>query len=67
LNIVLPRIEHGEAIAIVARKAELWGLPTLPGVARYSGQEARAAHLTPDSPGGRLILERLAKVKRRKS
>jgi hypothetical protein len=67
LNVVLPRIEHGEAIAIVARKAELWGLPTLPGVVRYSGQEARAAHLTPDSPGGRLILERLAKAKRRKS
>ncbi len=62
--VVVPRVKRGEAVAIVARKAELWGLPKHPGVVHYSGQQARAAHLTPDSDGGRLILRRLAEAKR---
>jgi len=58
-NIVIPRVERGEAIVIIARHAKAWSLPEHPRVVRYSGQEARAAHLSPESPGGRAILEHL--------
>ncbi len=64
-RVVVPRVRRGKAIAIVARKANLWGLPDLPGIVRYTAGEARGAHLTPNSRGGRLILERLAEVTRR--
>ncbi len=56
---ILPRIKRGEAIAIILRKARFWGLPKHPGVIRYTPQQARAAHLTPESPGGRAILKHL--------
>ena len=58
-NVVLPRVRRGKAIAIVSRVARAWRLPAEPGVIIYTGQQARAAHLTPDSPGGRAILEHL--------
>jgi hypothetical protein len=58
-EVIFPRVERGEAIVIVARQTALWGLADHPGVIRYTGAQARAAHLTPDSPGGRAILERL--------
>jgi hypothetical protein len=56
---VLPRVSSGKAIAIVTRQAEVWNLPKHNGVIRYTGQEARAAHLTPGSRGGTAILDRL--------
>ena len=54
---VLPRVRSGAAIVIVTRQAEAWSLAPGPGVVIYTGQQARAAHLTPDSPGGHAILE----------
>ena len=56
---VIPRVKDGKAIAIVTRKANIWDLPEHSGVVRYSSQEARAAHLSPNSPGGKAILNRL--------
>jgi hypothetical protein len=56
---VIPRVRHGEAIAIVTRQASTWNLPDHSRVIKYNGQQARAAHLTPDSPGGSAILKLL--------
>jgi len=56
---VLPRVRSGDAIAIVTRKVAVWGLPEQAGVVTYTAAQARAAHLTPDSPGGSAILEHL--------
>jgi hypothetical protein len=61
---VVPRVRRSEAIAIVLRKVHLWGLPQIPGVIQYEGKHAQGAHLDPDSPGGRAILEQLGCVKR---
>ena len=58
-EVVVPRVERGEAVAIVTRQAVAWNLPDHPGVIRYSGQEARAAHLSPRSPGGKAILDQM--------
>jgi hypothetical protein len=56
---VLPRVQRGEAIVIVTRQVRAWNLREQPGVVTYSATKARAAHLTPDSPGGRAILQHL--------
>jgi len=58
---VLPRVRRGEAIVIATRKVALWDLPAGPGVILYARGHARAAHLTPESPGGRAILEHLTR------
>jgi hypothetical protein len=60
---VLPRVERGEAIAIVTRQARLWELPERPGVVQYDARQAQAAHLTPKSPGGRAILDQLVRAR----
>jgi hypothetical protein len=56
---VLPRVERGEAIAIVLRKVALWELPKIPGVILSEGKHAQGAHLDPGSAGGRAILAKL--------
>jgi hypothetical protein len=56
---VVPRVERGDAIVIVTRKVASWNLPENAGVVVYSAAQARAAHLTPNSPGGRAILNHL--------
>jgi len=58
-DFVLPRVQSGEAIVIVTRKVAAWNLPERPGVVAYSAAQARAAHLTPESPGGLAILRHL--------
>jgi len=58
-NFVLPRVERGEAIAIVLRKVALWELPKIPDVILYEGKHAQGAHLDPGSAGGRAILAKL--------
>ena len=58
-DFVLPRVERGQAIVIVTRKVAVWDLPKHPGVVAYSPSQARAAHLTPESPGGTAILKHL--------
>lgn len=55
-EVVIPRVERRDAIAIVTRQVDAWNLPDCTGVVRYSAQEARAAHLSPDSPGGQAIV-----------
>jgi len=64
MDFVLPRVKRREAIAVVLRKAALWGVPEISGVTQYKGGQARAAHLTPDSPGGRAILEQFLRAER---
>ncbi|MCX5645755.1 MAG: hypothetical protein NTZ17_13920 [Phycisphaerae bacterium] len=57
---ILPRVQRGEAIVIVTRKVAAGGLVEQPGVVTYSSPaQARSAHLTPKSPGGRAILKHL--------
>ena len=56
-NVVVPRVKRGKAIVIILRKEKLWNVPELKGVVKYSAAEARAAHLTPNSPGGKAILK----------
>lgn len=56
-NVVLPRVQQGKAIVIVTRKVRIWDLPEHPRVIKYGRNEARAAHLSLKSPGGRAILE----------
>lgn len=56
---VLPRVRKGEACAVVTRQIQAWGLKEEERIVCYSGGEARAAHLTPKSRGGGLLLEHL--------
>lgn len=58
-DVVMPRVQQRQAIVIVTRKFQEWDLPHVEGVVVYSAAEARAAHLTPDSPGGHAILGHL--------
>lgn len=58
---VVPRVRSGQAIVIAARQVEVWDLPNHPRIIRYSPQEARAAHLSPGSRGGKAILRHLAR------
>ena len=58
-DVVIPRVRGGDAILIVTRKAREWGIPAQDGVVVYGPAEARAAHLTPESPGGQAILRHL--------
>ena len=58
-DILIPRVCRMEAIVIVTRQARAWDLPPGGGVVVYTAGEARAAHLTPDSPGGRAIIAHL--------
>jgi hypothetical protein len=59
-DVVIPRVLSGDAVAIVTRQAKAWDLPAHSGIIRYSGQQARGAHLSPNSPGGQAILQHLA-------
>jgi len=60
-DVVVPRVRRGEAIVIVTRQVKAWNLPKHSRIVCYSGQQARAAHLSPHSPGGRAILQHLAR------
>ena len=56
---VVPKARSGEAVVVVARQAQVWDLPEHDRIVRYRGAESRAAHLTPNSRGGRAILKHL--------
>jgi len=57
---VVPKVRRRGAILIAMRKVRVWGIPDpLEGTVVYTGGEARAAHLTPGSRGGRAIVEHL--------
>ena len=61
-DVVVPRVAAGEAIVVVTRQTSAWNLPDRAGIVKYSSSEARAAHLSPDSRGGRAILNQLEKL-----
>ncbi len=56
---IKPRVLRRQAIVIVTRQATAWELLRHPGVVVYTGAQARAAHLTPQSPGGAAMLKHL--------
>lgn len=56
---ILPKVQRDEAILIVTRKVQEWNLPEHNNITVYSNGEARGAHLSPASRGGRVIIERL--------
>ena len=56
------RVGRGGALVIITRKADHWGLEDGPKVIKFSPEEARGAHLTPDSRGGKAILEHLRRM-----
>jgi hypothetical protein len=58
-NFVMQRIRQKKAIIIVTRQTRAWNILPDEGVVIYSAGEARAAHLTPNSPGGRAIITHL--------
>lgn len=55
-EVLLPRAKNGECLIIMARSAVRWGLKPGRNILVYSGSEARAAFLTPQSRGGRAIV-----------
>lgn len=62
-NIVLPKVEQNEAILIVTRQVKEWNLPEHENITVYSNGEARGAHLSPSSRGGKAIIDRLSITK----
>jgi hypothetical protein len=54
---VLPRVSRGDAIVIVARRVRDWALSPAPGIILYTSSQARAAHITPNSSGGKAVLD----------
>ena len=64
-DVVVPRVRRGRAIIIVTRQVKIWDLPKHPRIVCYSNQEARAAHLSPESQGGKAILNHLARTNKR--
>ena len=56
---LIPRAESGDALLIVTRQAQHWGIEPTANVVVYNGAEARSAHLSPRSRGGLAMAERL--------
>jgi hypothetical protein len=52
-----PRAQAGEVLIVVTRHCVKWGLPESSHVVTYLGSETRAAHLSPNSRGGKRIVE----------
>lgn len=62
METLVPRANRGEAVIVVSRQAATWGLDELSdAIVCYSNTEARGAHLTQNTRGGKLILNRLLK------
>lgn len=58
-DFLLPKALNKNIIIIVTRKAKIWGLIENKNVVVYNKNEARSAHLTPNSKGGQAILRSL--------
>lgn len=57
---LLPKVSENGAVIVVARQAASWELEARDdSIVCYDRAEARSAHLTPESRGGKLILQRL--------
>jgi hypothetical protein len=48
-------LDRQGVLVLVMRQAGRWGLSDRPGVINYFGSETRAAHLSPDSRGGKAL------------
>ena len=59
---VLQRVRNNEAILIVTRQVREWNLPEHENIVVYSNSEARGAHLSSKSRGGKAIIKRLSTV-----
>lgn len=58
-DVLVPRARAGDLALIVTRQVAMWQLGQNSGAVLYTGNEARAAHLTPASAGGQRILQHL--------
>lgn len=58
-EILLPRAERDDALLIVTRQVAAWQLPEHRNIITYSAGEARGAHISTNTSGGKAILERL--------
>ena len=56
---LLPKVKEGDALIIATRSAATWDLPHHKRIVVYDAGEARSAHLTPASRGGRAIMQHL--------
>ena len=56
-DVLRPRSEAGEVLIVVMRHSKEWGLSKVKNVVVYEGAARRAAHLTPNSEGGKRILK----------
>lgn len=63
-EVVLPRAARGDATVVITRKAREWGVEPGDRVIVYGSSEARAAHLSPNSRGGRAILDAMLEAAR---
>ena len=59
---LIPRAHKGECLIVVARAARHWHVEPGKNVIVYEGSAARSAHLTPQSEGGKAILEFLTRT-----
>jgi hypothetical protein len=57
LKELLPRAESGDCLIVVTRGVKYWKLPKVKNVITYTANEARGAHLSPQSSGGSAILK----------
>lgn len=62
-QVLVPRAKQGNAVIIATRKVREWGLPTHENIIAYTGIEALAAHLTPNSPAGKTIMDHLTLIR----
>jgi hypothetical protein len=59
---LVPSAKRGEKTLIVTRKAKEWGIEAAPpNIVVYGRNQARGAHLGPDSDGGQAILRQFQK------
>ncbi len=57
---LVSRAKQRKVVIVVTRKTEVWGIRQFrDSIVCYNGSEARAAHLTSNSRGGKAILKRL--------
>lgn len=56
---VFERVRSGKAVAVVTRSRDKWDLPSHKKIVEYTNGQARGAHLTLRTSGGRLILDHL--------
>lgn len=61
-NVLQPRARAGEILMVITRKATVWDLASSKYIVVYKGSQTRAAHLTPQSKGGKRILEFLTQI-----